>query len=219
MNISESIQAIHSEIPEGVTLVCVSKTRSTQEIMEAYQSGQRVFGENKVQEMIEKHESLPRDISWHMIGHLQRNKAKYIAPFVDLIHSVDSWRLLREIEKQAGAQQRKIPCLLQIKIAEEESKFGIEVGEAKKILDSEEYRQMQHVQITGLMGMATLTQEEEKIRKEFRFLKTTFDDFRKSNPSLEILSMGMSGDYRLALESGSNMIRLGTSIFGERKYK
>ena len=203
MNISESIQAIHSEIPEGVTLVCVSKTRSTQEIMEAYQSGQRVFGENKVQEMIEKHESLPRDISWHMIGHLQRNKAKYIAPFVDLIHSVDSWRLLREIEKQAGAQQRKIPCLLQIKIAEEESKFGIEVGEAKKILDSEEYRQMQHVQITGLMGMATLTQE----------------DFRKSNPSLEILSMGMSGDYRLALESGSNMIRLGTSIFGERKYK
>lgn len=219
MNISESIQAIHSEIPKGVTLVCVSKTRSTQEIMEAYQSGQRVFGENKVQEMIEKHESLPRDISWHMIGHLQRNKAKYIAPFVDLIHSVDSWRLLREIEKQAGAQQRKIPCLLQIKIAEEESKFGIEVGEAKKILDSEEYRQMQHVQITGLMGMATLTQEEEKIRKEFRFLKTTFDDFRKSNPSLEILSMGMSGDYRLALESGSNMIRLGTSIFGERKYK
>ena len=219
MNISESIQAIHSEIPEGVTLVCVSKTRSTQEIMEAYQSGQRVFGENKVQEMVEKHESLPRDISWHMIGHLQRNKAKYIAPFVDLIHSVDSWRLLREIEKQAGAQQRKIPCLLQIKIAEEESKFGIEVGEAKKILDSEEYRQMQHVQITGLMGMATLTQEEEKIRKEFRFLKTTFDDFRKSNPSLEILSMGMSGDYRLALESGSNMIRLGTSIFGERKYK
>lgn len=219
MNISESIQAIHSEIPEGVTLVCVSKTRSTQEIMEAYQSGQRVFGENKVQEMVEKHESLPRDISWHMIGHLQRNKVKYIAPFVDLIHSVDSWRLLREIEKQAGAQQRKIPCLLQIKIAEEESKFGIEVGEAKKILDSEEYRQMQHVQITGLMGMATLTQEEEKIRKEFRFLKTTFDDFRKSNPSLEILSMGMSGDYRLALESGSNMIRLGTSIFGERKYK
>ena len=219
MNISESIQAIHSEIPEGVTLVCVSKTRSTQEIMEAYQSGQRVFGENKVQEMVEKHESLPRDISWHMIGHLQRNNVKYIAPFVDLIHSVDSWRLLREIEKQAGAQQRKIPCLLQIKIAEEESKFGIEVGEAKKILDSEEYRQMQHVQITGLMGMATLTQEEEKIRKEFRFLKTTFDDFRKSNPSLEILSMGMSGDYRLALESGSNMIRLGTSIFGERKYK
>ncbi len=218
MNISENIKKFRNILPSEVTLVAVSKTKSTEEIMEAYRAGQRIFGENKIQEMTQKWEELPKDIEWHMIGHVQRNKVKYMASFVSLVHAVDSLKLLKEIEKEAAKNDRQINCLLQIKIAEEESKYGIDVDEAKEILKTEAYRNMQHVKIVGLMGMATLTDDDAKIRKEFLFLKSRFDDLKNENPSLTTLSMGMSGDYEIALECGSNMIRLGSSIFGERNY-
>lgn len=218
MSISENIKKFKAEIPENVTLVAVSKTKPNEDILEAYETGHRVFGENKIQEMTQKWEELPKDIEWHMIGHVQRNKVKYMAPFVNLIHAVDSLKLLKEIEKEARKNERSINCLLQIKIAEEESKYGITVDKAKEILNSETYREMSHVKTVGLMGMATLTEDEEKIRKEFQFLKTTFEDLKKEHDSLKILSMGMSGDYKIALDCGSNMIRVGSSIFGERDY-
>ncbi|MEG9326401.1 hypothetical protein SAMN04488034_10298 [Salinimicrobium catena] len=218
MSISENIKKFKAEIPEDTTLVAVSKTKPKEDILEAYEAGHRVFGENKIQEMTEKWEELPKDIQWHMIGHVQRNKVKYMAPYVSLIHAVDSLKLLKEIEKEAKKNDRSIECLLQIKIAEEESKFGISVDKAKEILSSETLQQMAHVKVVGLMGMATLTENQEKIRKEFRFLKTTFEDLKKDFPSLHILSMGMSGDYQLALDCGSNMIRVGSAIFGERNY-
>ncbi len=218
MSISENIQKFKAEIPENVTLVAVSKTKPNKDILEAYRAGHRVFGENKIQEMTQKWEELPKDIEWHMIGHVQRNKVKYMAPFVDLIHAVDSLKLLREIEKEAKKNNRIINCLLQIKIAEEESKYGITVDEAKDILNAESYHEMSHVKVVGLMGMATLTEDEAKIRKEFQFLKTTFEDLKNEHSSLRILSMGMSGDYKIALDCGSNMIRVGSSIFGERAY-
>ncbi len=218
MSISENIKKFKAEIPENTTLVAVSKTKPKEDILEAYETGHRVFGENKIQEMTEKWGELPKDIEWHMIGHVQRNKVKYMAPYVNLIHAVDSLKLLKEIEKEAKKNDRNINCLLQIKIAEEESKFGISVDKAKEILSSEAFQQMTHVKVVGLMGMATLTENVEKIRKEFRFLKTTFEDLKKEYPSLNILSMGMSGDYQLALDCGSNMIRVGSAIFGERNY-
>ncbi len=218
MSIAENLKQFKAEIPENVTLVAVSKTKSNEDILEAYHTGHRIFGENKIQEMAQKQEELPKDIEWHMIGHVQRNKVKYMAPFVNLIHAVDSLKLLREIEKEAGKNERTINCLLQIKIAEEESKYGITVDKAKEILTSETYRQMSHVKVVGLMGMATLTEDEAKIRKEFQFLKTTFEDLKKEYSSFRILSMGMSGDYRIALDCGSNMLRVGSSIFGERDY-
>ena len=218
MSISENIKSIKAEIPEEVTLVAISKTQPENDILEAYETGQRIFGENKIQEMTEKWEKLPKDIQWHMVGHVQRNKVKYMAEFVDLIHAVDSLKLLKEIEKQAKKYDRTISCLLQIKIAEEDSKYGIDVDEAESILKSEAYRQMSHVKIVGLMGMATLTEKEEKIRKEFSFLKTTFEDFKPRYNSFHTLSMGMSGDYRIAIDCGSTMIRVGSSIFGERNY-
>lgn len=218
MNISENISKIKEEIPSEVTLVAVSKTKPNEDILEAYETGHRIFGENKIQEMTEKWEQLPKDIEWHMLGHVQRNKVKYMAPYVSLVHAVDSLKLLKEIEKRAAENERKINCLLQIKIAEEDSKYGIDVAEAKDILQSKEYQEMSHVKVVGLMGMATLTENESKIRKEFSFLKTTFEDLKEEQDSFSILSMGMSGDYKIAIECGSNMIRIGSSIFGERNY-
>jgi len=218
MKIAENLQNIKNNLPENTTLIAVSKTKSIEEIMEAYDAGQRVFGENKVQELVGKQEKLPEDIQWHMIGHLQRNKVKYIAPFVSLIHAVDSVKLLKEINKHGKKHQRKIDCLLQIKIAEEESKFGLDIAEAEKILNSEEVKSMEHVSINGLMGMATFTDDTNQIRKEFGYLKKEFDRLSATFSYLKILSMGMSGDYKTALENGSNMIRVGSAIFGERNY-
>lgn len=218
MKIAENLQNIKNNLPENTTLIAVSKTKSIEEIMEAYDAGQRVFGENKVQELVGKQEKLPEDIQWHMIGHLQRNKVKYIAPFVSLIHAVDSVKLLKEINKHGKKHQRKIDCLLQIKIAEEESKFGLDIAETEKILNSEEVKSMEHVSINGLMGMATFTDDTNQIRKEFGYLKKEFDRLSASYLCLKILSMGMSGDYQIALEQGSNMIRIGSAIFGERNY-
>lgn len=217
MSISENIRNIKAQIPPEVQLVAISKTKLNEDILEAYQAGHRVFGENKIQEMSRKWEELPKDIEWHMVGHVQRNKVKYMAPFVDLVHAVDSLKLLKEIEKEAAKNQRSIKCLLQLKIAEEDTKYGINVDEAKAILTSDAYREMQHVKIVGLMGMATLTENEAKIREEFTYLKTFFEAIGKEH-SFTTLSMGMSSDYHLALECGSNMIRVGSSIFGPRNY-
>lgn len=218
MSVSENIKRIKAEIPSQVTLVAISKTKPNKDILEAYDAGQRIFGENKIQEMTEKWEELPKDIQWHMVGHVQRNKVKYMAPFVELIHAVDSLKLLTEINKQAKKNERTINCLLQIKIAEEESKFGIDVEGAREILNSEAFLEMSHVKVVGLMGMATLTESETKIRQEFSFLRSTFEDLKKEQKDFTTLSMGMSGDYKIAIECGSNMVRIGSSIFGERDY-
>jgi len=214
MNIASNIEKIKSEIPETATLVAVSKTKPNEAIIEAYNSGQRIFGENKVQELIQKYEDLPKDIEWHLIGHLQTNKVKYIAPFVSLIHAVDSIKLLKEINKQALKNNRVINCLLQVKIAEEESKFGLSQADAKELISSDEAQQLEGIKIVGLMGMSTNTTDENQVRKEFNSLH----QFYKTHHQLTILSMGMSGDYKLALEEGANMIRVGSTIFGERNY-
>ncbi|MBP93267.1 MAG: YggS family pyridoxal phosphate-dependent enzyme [Flavobacteriaceae bacterium] len=218
MSIKQNLQDIKSKIPEQVTLVAVSKTKPNSDILEAYHAGQRVFGENKIQEMAEKHEALPKDISWHMIGHVQRNKVKYMASFVSLIHGVDSFKLLKEINKQAKKESRVIDCLLQIKIAKEDSKFGMTKADAINLLESEAFKELQNVCITGVMGMATFTDDENQVSAEFNKLKTIFDDLKPLNHNLKIISMGMSGDYELAINNGSNMIRVGSSIFGERNY-
>jgi pyridoxal phosphate enzyme (YggS family) len=218
--IADNLKQIKESIPESVTLVAVSKTKPISLIQEAYDNGQRVFGENKVQELIEKHPKLPSDIRWHMIGHLQRNKVKYIAPFIDLIHSVDSFRLLKEINKQATKNDRVIDCLLQFHIADEESKFGLNLEETRELLSSDEFVEMNNVRIVGLMGMATNNVDEEQTRDEFRTLENYFhlltSQFFKFNPNFKFISMGMSGDFKLAIEEGSNMIRVGSSIFGQR---
>lgn len=219
MNIAENLNRIKAEIPEEVTLVAISKTKPEKDILAVYEAGQRIFGENKIQEMTEKWEKLPKDIEWHMVGHVQRNKVKYMAEFVELIHAVDSLKLLKEIEKQAAKCDRTINCLLQIKIAEEDTKYGINVDEVESILQSEAYRKMTHVKVVGLMGMATFTENEEQIKEEFSFLSTTFEDLKSRYNSFTILSMGMSGDYKIAIDCGSTMIRVGSSIFGERNYQ
>ncbi|GAB5474345.1 MAG: YggS family pyridoxal phosphate-dependent enzyme [Maribacter sp.] len=218
MSIRSNLEEIRKSLPAGVTLVAVSKTKPISDLNEAYQAGQRVFGENKIQEMSQKWEELPRDIKWHMIGHVQRNKVKYMAPYVSLVHGVDSFRLLREINKQAKKNDRVIPCLLQMHIAEEETKFGLDTTELNEILDSEEFPKMENIAVTGLMGMATFTSNEEQLRREFKQLKTIFDTLRQKVPTAEILSMGMSGDYKIAIEEGSTMVRIGSSIFGARNY-
>ena len=221
MAIKESLKAISQSIPEGVTLVAVSKTKPNEALLEAYETGQRVFGENKVQELVAKQETLPKDIEWHMIGHLQRNKVKYIAPFVSLIHGIDSLKLLREVNKQGAKIDRMIPVLLQVHIAEEESKFGFSKEELFEIFDSEILNELKHVQIRGLMGMATNTQDMNQVRTEFNTLKSMFDQIQKSaenESDFSVLSMGMSGDYQLAIECGSTMVRVGSSIFGARNY-
>ena len=210
------MQRIRKSMPLTVTLVAVTKTKSHGEIMEAYNAGHREFGENKVQELTNKAADLPKDINWHMIGHLQRNKVKYIAPIVSLIHSVDSLKLLREINKQGQKCQRIIPCLLQIHIAEESTKFGLDEGELHDIIKADEFNTLDHVRIEGLMGMATFTEDLEKVRKEFQFLRDIFDRLKVSLPNINTLSMGMSGDYEIAIEEGSTMVRIGSSIFGAR---
>ena len=218
MNIQQNLKHILDNIPETVTLVAVSKTKPNTDIMEAYNAGQRDFGENKVQDMVAKAEALPEDIRWHMIGHVQRNKVKYMAEFVHLIHGVDSLKLLKEVNKQAKKHDRIIDCLLQIKIAEEDSKFGMAASEAKDILQSDVFYTFENVRVVGVMGMATFTKDEDQIKNEFNRLKTIFDTLKAQNPEFKIISMGMSGDYPIAIASGSNMIRVGSSIFGERNY-
>ena len=216
--ITENIANFKKKIPENVTLVAVSKTKPISDLQEAYNAGQRIFGENKVQEMVEKYDALPKDIQWHMIGHLQRNKVKYMAHFVNLIHGVDSLKTLEEINKQAAKHDRIIKCLLQASIADEETKFGLTFDEIKVILESKEIPAMKNIAIVGLMGMATFTENETQINSEFSSLKNLFDNLKKSNPTLEILSMGMSGDYEIAIKNSSTMIRVGSSIFGHRNY-
>ncbi len=218
MSIATNLLTIKKLLPDYVTLVAVSKTKSNEDILEAYESDQRVFGENKIQEMAQKWESLPKDIQWHMIGHVQRNKVKYMAEFVSLIHGVDSLKLLMEINKQAKKHNRKISCLLQMHIAEEDSKFGLDMSELNAIIKSEEFGQLENIKLVGLMGMATFTSDETQIRKEFKHLKCIFDDLKNVLPDVSILSMGMSGDYTIAIEEGSNMVRIGSSIFGSRNY-
>lgn len=217
MNLIENLNKIKTSLAEDVELIAVSKTRSNEEILELYNAGHKVFGENRVQELIEKQEVLPKDIQWHLIGHLQRNKVKYIAEFVHLIHSVESERLLKEINKQAKRFERVIPCLLQIKIAEEETKFGLDKEEAENILKTYKEK-FENVQIIGVMGMATFTDDMEQVRREFKSLKKVYDHFQTLDDDIQILSMGMSGDYELAIEEGSNMVRVGSAIFGEREY-
>jgi len=218
--IADRLLAIRTEIPSEVQLIAVSKTKPASAIKEAYKAGQRAFGENKVQEMVDKYEQLPKDIQWHLIGHLQTNKVKYIAEFVHLIHAVDSLKLLQEINKQAEKHQRIIPCLLQFHIADEEAKFGLDFSEAEELLQSREFIEMHNVQIVGLMGMSTFTENTEQIRDEFRNLNNYFQIIKshyfKFNPAFKHLSMGMSGDYRIAIEEGSNMIRIGSTLFGTR---
>lgn len=216
--IKENIVNFKKNIPENVTLVAVSKTKPISDLQEAYDAGQRVFGENKVQEMVEKHDALPKDIEWHMIGHLQSNKVKYMAPFVDLIHGVDSFKTLIEINKQAAKNNRIIKCLLQADIANEETKFGLPFDEIRSILTSKEFEKLENISIVGLMGMATFTEDKQQISNEFASLKQLFDELKNTHPSFEILSMGMSGDYEIAIENGSNMIRVGSAIFGHRNY-
>ncbi len=216
--IAENLEKIKKEIPQEVSFVLISKTHPVEEIMEAYNAGQRIFGENKVQEMETKFHEMPKDIEWHMVGHLQRNKVKYMAPFVTLVHAVDSLRLLREIDKEAEKNDRTIKCLLQIKIAKEESKFGMDEDEAEELLFSEEIKNFKNIKIVGLMGMATFTEDQDQVSSEFKKLKMVFDKLKPEFPEFNVLSMGMSGDYKLAIAEGSSMIRVGSAVFGERSY-
>ena len=220
--IQENLQKILVNIPEGVTLLAVSKTKPESDILEAYNYGIRNFGENKVQEMVGKHENLPKDIKWHLIGHLQTNKVKYMASFVSLIHSVDSLNLLETINKEAAKVNRVIPCLLQFHIASEETKFGLSEGEAYALLESDSYKAMKNVEICGVMGMATNTENMDLVRSEFKHLKHIFDNLHEKyfsdSSSFKTISMGMSHDYQIAIEEGSTIVRIGSSIFGERNY-
>ena len=219
MSIKDNLLQIKSQLPESVTLVAVSKTKPVSDLMEAYNAGQRIFGENKIQEMTEKWEQMPKDIQWHMIGHVQTNKVKYMAEYVSLIHGVDSLKLLQEINKQAAKHNRIIDCLLQMYIAEEETKFGLDEKELEDILHFVQNDKLQNIKVVGLMGMATFTDNQTQIKKEFLNLKSTFDKINSLsivNYQLSIISMGMSGDYNLAIECGSTMVRIGSSIFGGR---
>ena len=216
MSIAQNLITLTKSLPKNVTLVAVSKTKPVEDLMEVYRAGHRIFGENKVQEMVHKWEQMPQDINWHMIGHLQRNKVKYIAPFVALIHGVDSERLLQEIDKQAAKYQRIIPCLLQIHIAQESNKFGLSETELDSLIAKA--KNYPNVQLRGLMGMASFTEDTAQIKKEFAMLKNVFDRVQSQLTGFDILSMGMSGDYTLAIEQGSTMIRVGSKIFGARNY-
>jgi len=212
MDVKANLNTILKSIPKEVTLVAVSKTRQNSAIIEAYQLGQRIFGENKVQELVQKYEELPKDIYWHMIGHLQTNKVKFIAPFVSLIHGVDSVKLLKEINKKAKQNNRVIDCLLQVQIATESTKFGFDISELSNAINSA--NEYQNIRIVGLMGMATFTDNKQQVIQEFSSLKIVFDTVK--NEHITILSMGMSGDYQLAIEQGSNMVRVGSAIFEHR---
>ena len=216
MSIQQNLIQIKSKLPAHVTLVAVSKTKPVADLLEAYIAGQRIFGENYVQELVEKQQALPNDFEWHFIGHLQSRKVKLIAPFVSLIHGVDSSKLLQEINKEAAKNNRVIDCLLQIHIAVEESKFGLDEVELTKILTSDDFKNLKNIRIVGLMGMASFTDNQNQIEKEFNYLKTLFDKLKITNSELQTLSMGMSNDYLLAISCGSTMIRIGSSIFGTR---
>ena len=216
--ISSKIQSIKQNIGENITLVAVSKTKPIEMIVEAMQKGHLDFGENKVQELVEKHEKLPKEIKWHMIGHLQRNKVKYIAPFVHLIHGADSERLINEINKQGEKNNRIIDCLLQFHIAQETTKFGFNMEEVNELIKSNKFKEWGNVNIRGVMGMATFTNDKSQVKIEFESLKLYFDNISKqiNSENFNIISMGMSGDYKIAIECGSNMVRIGSSIFGAR---
>ena len=218
--IKEKLAEIRKEIPEHVTLIAVSKTKPISDLEEAYKSGQRHFGENKVQEMFEKHEQLPKDIQWHLIGHLQTNKVKYIAPFVHLVHSVDSLKLLKEIDKQAKKNNRIIDCLLQFHIAQEETKFGLSLMEAEALISCQDFKDLKNINIVGVMGMASFSDDVSLIKREFQELNSIFkhlqENYFSKNQNFKEISMGMSGDYALAIEEGSTMVRVGSSIFGGR---
>jgi len=219
MSIADNLHKIKGALPERVTLIAVTKTHPVEKLMEVYTAGHKIFGENKVQELCDKYEQLPKDIQWHLIGHLQSNKVKYIAPFVSLIHSVDSLKLLQEINKQAVKNNRVIDCLLQVYIANEDTKFGLSFSEAEELIASEAFKVLKNINIVGIMGMASNTDDEAQIKNEFHSLKLFFDKHTSvctSNFNLTILSMGMSSDYKIAIAEGSTMIRVGSSIFGER---
>lgn len=220
MNVSENLLKIKRDIPDHVKLIAVSKTKPDELVMDAYNTGQRIFGENKVQALSARQPRLPDDIQWHFIGHLQTNKVKYLAPFVSMIESVDRLKVLREIDKQAAKADRVIPCLLQFHIAEEDTKFGLDMDEARELLESDVYGKMQNIRLAGVMGMATYTDNEDQIRREFGKLRHYFKQLKvmyfADDPEFKEISMGMSGDYKIAIEQGSTMVRIGSSIFGER---
>jgi pyridoxal phosphate enzyme (YggS family) len=220
MSIKDQFEKIQKSIPEEVTLVAVSKTKPDEDLMEAYRAGARIFGENKVQELVGKHERLPKDIEWHMIGHLQSNKVKYIAPFVSLIHAVDSLKLLKEINKEARKNERNIDCLIQLHIAQEDSKFGFNPENIEAVMSEIVANNWENIKVVGLMGMATFTDNETQIRQEFKTLRNSFEQLKsgiqKNNPDFKTISMGMSGDYQIAIEEGSTMVRVGSRIFGLR---
>lgn len=222
MDIAQNIKSIKKNLPEKVQLIAVSKTKPIEDILEAYNSGHKIFGENKVQDLAVKYEQLPKDIEWHFIGHPQTNKVKYIAPFVHLIHGVDSLKLLKVIDKEAKRNKRQIACLLQFHIAEEDTKFGLTIVEAREILDSKEFKTFENIIVAGVMGMATYTDNVGQIRNEFKTLKTIFNtlkiEYFSAKENFSQISMGMSDDYQIAIEEGSTMIRVGSKIFGERNY-
>jgi pyridoxal phosphate enzyme (YggS family) len=220
MDIGKNIAELKQTLPDGIKLVAVSKKKSPETIMEAYNAGHKIFGENKAQELIQKQEELPKDIEWHFIGHLQTNKAKYIAPFVSMIHGIDSFKILKTVNKEAKKNNRIVPCLLQFHIAQESTKFGLSEEEAYEILDSDEYKTLKNVSIVGVMGMATFTDNEMQVRNEFRFLKKIFDKLKKEyfsrKKEFKEISTGMSDDYAIAVEEGSTIVRIGSKIFGSR---
>jgi len=216
--IKKNIDKILREIPEYVKLVAISKTRSNQEILDAYNSGQISFGENKIQEMTKKFEDLPKNIDWHMVGHVQSNKIKYMAPFVNLIHGIDSFKAIKIINKEGEKNNRLIKCLLQLKISNETSKFGLDAEGLKEIIFSDEYKSMNYVKIIGIMSMASNTSKNELIKNEFLYARKIFEEIKKFDEKFSVLSMGMSNDYKLAIDCGSNMIRVGSLIFGSRNY-
>lgn len=222
MSITDNLKAVKSNLPQQVRLVAVSKFHSSEKIKELYDAGQRIFGESRVQEIDQKHNSLPTDIEWHFIGHLQRNKVKDLIPYIHTIHSVDSKRLFDEIDKQSTLKKKKICCLLQIHIAQEDNKYGFSFDECRQFLDTERWKSFEYAYIGGVMGMATFTDDMEQVRSEFKQLKAFFDELKKTyfvnDYRFKDISMGMSGDYQIAIEEGSTMIRLGTTLFGERKY-
>lgn len=221
--IQENLNIVRATVPSDVTLIAVSKTKPVSDLQEAYDAGQRIFGENKALEMRDKHQTLPDDIQWHFIGHLQTNKIKYIAPFVTLIHSVDSISLLEAVNKEAVKNNRVINCLLQFHIAQEETKFGLDIEEAKALLESDTYKNSENIRIVGVMGMATFTEDVNQIRDEFKTLKNIFDTLKgnyfQNDDSFKEISMGMSDDYPIAIEEGATMVRVGSRIFGARNYQ
>ena len=216
--IKENIDKFISKIPENVKLIAISKTKSVDEILEAYNQGQRIFGENKIQEMTEKYNLLPKDIKWHMVGHVQRNKIKYMAPYVDLIHGIDSFKSLKTINKEGEKNNRIIKCLLQLKISSESTKFGLEIDEIEEIINSKDYEELTHTKVCGIMAMASFTKDKNIVKDEFNCANKLYNQIKGNDDNFEILSMGMSNDYELAIECGSNMIRIGSSIFGSRNY-